>query len=219
MWVIQKNGKCFVRASVPIGEGEVITTSDTDLALGTVQRQQFLKWYRIGCRCNRCKDPTECGTNMSAVKCKKCDDGYLLPLRPLEVGSDWTCSTKKCKNVQPCNNAVEHIVSELKAKVDPILNETPVTLDTLGRIEEAIKSAAKDQVHPNHFLLGLLKRRYAHVVPLITPHLDSIGASSELEEKMIVWTKEYLQLVNVFWPGYSRFRGKLLSLPKLSIIN
>ena len=55
------------------------------------RREDIRKYWFFDCRCNRCTDRTEFGTNMSAVLCLKCKKGYLLPLNSLEYKSDWTC--------------------------------------------------------------------------------------------------------------------------------
>lgn len=40
---------------------------------------------------NRCSDPTECGSFVSALKCYCCADGDLLPAAPLDPDSAWEC--------------------------------------------------------------------------------------------------------------------------------
>ena len=63
--------------------------------LGTHKRRRRLKseWY-FDCHCERCTDPTELGTMVSAVLCEACEEGYLLPKDPLDAYSEWPCS--KC---------------------------------------------------------------------------------------------------------------------------
>ena len=61
--------------------------------LGTHKRRRRLRseWY-FDCSCERCVDPTELGTMVSAVLCEACETGYLLPKDPLDVYSEWPCS-------------------------------------------------------------------------------------------------------------------------------
>ena len=51
------------------------------------------------CSCSRCADPTENGSYMSGMKCSKCS-GYLLPTDPLNLDSNWKCSSGSCSNEQ-----------------------------------------------------------------------------------------------------------------------
>ena len=45
------------------------------------------------CKCKRCADSTELGTNFSTLRCKNpsCDGGLVTPKDPLDVDSDWSC--------------------------------------------------------------------------------------------------------------------------------
>lgn len=43
------------------------------------------------CHCERCMDPTEFGTYLGAIKCPSCENGYLLPIDPVDSFSSWKC--------------------------------------------------------------------------------------------------------------------------------
>ncbi len=65
----------FIKAAVPIRKGEIITISYSphDTFCGTLQRQISNEDVaHFICGCTRCKDPTELGTWISAVKCPSC---------------------------------------------------------------------------------------------------------------------------------------------------
>lgn len=66
-----------------IAAGEEITTRYTTPQWGTLRRQQMLQrqWF-FSCGCRRCRDPTEFGTMLNAVRCKECQGGYQLPKEP-----------------------------------------------------------------------------------------------------------------------------------------
>ena len=100
----------------PCCRGEEISTRYTTPQLGSYQRiQDIQKTWHFVCQCPRCLDPTEFGNNltlrqkcptfclsvhnktyldkmftkgsmMSAVKCERCDSGYLLPRLPTVIG-------------------------------------------------------------------------------------------------------------------------------------
>ena len=50
------------------------------------------EWY-FDCECERCRDPTELETFVSALICEVCEDDFLLPTEPLDYLSTWTCGT------------------------------------------------------------------------------------------------------------------------------
>ena len=59
-----------------------------------MQRQEFLldHWY-FTCQCQRCRDPTEFGTNTSGLPCTVTDcSGLLLPLD----SESWRCTVCGC---------------------------------------------------------------------------------------------------------------------------
>ena len=83
----------FVRARVAIKAGEEITVQYLSALRGTHKRRRKIRdeWY-FDCNCRRCRDPAECGTMISGVKCLRCHQGTLLPERPLEYNSPWLCN-------------------------------------------------------------------------------------------------------------------------------
>lgn len=84
-----------VFASKDIEKGEEITCCYTGIVPCTpVRRLQLFKAKQFWCKCSRCSDKTENGTNLSALKCfnKECI-GILLPKIPLNPLSKWLCDT------------------------------------------------------------------------------------------------------------------------------
>lgn len=64
---------------------------------GTKNRREHLKQSKFfDCECARCKDPTELGTYLSALKCRECSSGHLLSSDPLNETAIWICDNKKC---------------------------------------------------------------------------------------------------------------------------
>lgn len=107
-----KDGRRSLRvvATVNIGKGEEIRTRYITPQFDTARRQSMLQghWH-FRCRCRRCEDPTECGSMLGAIRCRRrlrqgsdsasiapssCP-GYLLPDCPHDpTSADWTC--KEC---------------------------------------------------------------------------------------------------------------------------
>ena len=56
---------------------------------GTVARRDHLfEQKKFWCRCDRCADPTEFGTNFSTIF----DDGFpMVSKNPLDSDSEWIC--------------------------------------------------------------------------------------------------------------------------------
>merc|ERR1712098_755612 len=72
------------------------------------------EWH-FDCCCSRCEDPTELGTYISAVRCRSCKIGYLLPKEPLEEDTVWHCN--KCGMItNACT--VLGLVDKIKSSVN-----------------------------------------------------------------------------------------------------
>lgn len=97
----------------------------------TISRRNHLKAVKhFWCQCDRCSDPRELGTLMSALKCPNCRQGLLLGLNPLEKNAPWKCSNQDCGLISTGNAGQTHefIRSELRqlvanARSDPELLE------------------------------------------------------------------------------------------------
>uniref|UniRef100_A0A182MJM8 SET domain-containing protein n=1 Tax=Anopheles culicifacies TaxID=139723 RepID=A0A182MJM8_9DIPT len=83
-----------VHASRPIKKGEQIMNNYSKILWGTQHRIIHLCFSKnFLCCCDRCKDPTESGTYLGALKCvrESCPEGRLLPINPLKISSLWRC--------------------------------------------------------------------------------------------------------------------------------
>uniref|UniRef100_A0A182XYF9 SET domain-containing protein n=1 Tax=Anopheles stephensi TaxID=30069 RepID=A0A182XYF9_ANOST len=83
-----------VHASRPIKKGEQIMNNYSKILWGTQHRIIHLCFSKnFLCSCDRCKDPTESGTYLGALKCvrESCPEGRLLPINPLKISSLWRC--------------------------------------------------------------------------------------------------------------------------------
>lgn len=82
-----------LRATIPISKGSQVFACYTFTLNGTADRQQHLmrgKFFQ--CRCERCSDPTELGTNFSSLVCRECQSGNLISSDPLSKTRQWKFS-------------------------------------------------------------------------------------------------------------------------------
>lgn len=83
-------------ARKPIKMGEEISISYAKILWSTPSRQSYLKITKqFTCKCDRCTDPTEGQTFLSALKCfdRASCSGLVLPIDPLNFTSAWKCHT------------------------------------------------------------------------------------------------------------------------------
>ena len=88
-----REGRVEIRARRDIMAGEEITTSYMRPRQDTQSRRQLLAhtWH-FWCECELCRDPSEGGTNLSALVCVGCGESSMLPEDPLDLETCWTCS-------------------------------------------------------------------------------------------------------------------------------
>uniref|UniRef100_A0A1I8PSQ3 SET domain-containing protein n=1 Tax=Stomoxys calcitrans TaxID=35570 RepID=A0A1I8PSQ3_STOCA len=96
------NGETIViTAARPIKQGEEIVTTYTKLLWSTLARKGFMALTKqFMCCCQRCQDPTENGTYLSALFCRAqgCK-GIVIPVQTKTLQPDWRCTT--CESVFP----------------------------------------------------------------------------------------------------------------------
>ena len=94
---VMPNNNVVLRAQKPIKKGEEITIQYISFMYGHLRRRKDIKacWF-FDCNCQRCLDPTEMGSFMSAVRCldENCD-GDVVPSDLSSIDNDWSCT--KCK--------------------------------------------------------------------------------------------------------------------------
>ncbi|XP_031631799.1 SET domain-containing protein SmydA-8-like [Contarinia nasturtii] len=93
-------GRIF--AARPIKKDEQIFISYSQLLWGTNSRRMHMMVSKqFLCSCNRCLDPTENSTNLSAIRCLNKDcDGLVLPIDAINFKSHAKCNLceKMCEN-------------------------------------------------------------------------------------------------------------------------
>lgn len=150
------NFRINVKAGRPIKKGEHLTTMYTHVLWGTQMRREHLKDTKyFECKCDRCKDPTELGTYLSALKCMGTEEqgacgGYQLPVDPLSASTEWSCN--KCP-VRISNDHVNFLMSQMNEEVDGLLVGRKASIKEL---EDLIEKLSKF-LHANHYHLFALK--------------------------------------------------------------
>lgn len=118
-----------VAAVRKVAKGEQLFVSYSQLLWNTPTRQAHMavtKQFR--CMCDRCRDPTEFSTVLSALNCPtSACSGYALPVNPLALTSRWQCF--KCANELSCA-AVLNMQSVLTAILKQYneADHTPITI-------------------------------------------------------------------------------------------
>lgn len=111
----------LVVASIFIQKDTEIFHAYTRLLWGTLTRRYHLmRTKHFSCRCPRCLDPTEMGTNIMALLCKKCK-GCVLPKSTFTKVLEWECT--RCKEPVP-EKQIGFTLSVLGAWLKPLDKET-----------------------------------------------------------------------------------------------
>lgn len=158
----KKQFKITMRAGRLIKAGEHLSIMYTHMLWGTAMRQEHLltnKYFL--CKCDRCLDPTELGTNFSSMKCigdigKTCG-GTLLPKNPIDITSFWFCD--RC-DVSISNEQIEIVLTNIEQEVDDLMTPSVSRIDpsTIGpQNYDALIEKLSKLLHENHFHLFALK--------------------------------------------------------------
>ncbi|ODN01047.1 Protein msta, isoform B [Orchesella cincta] len=209
------------RALVPIKAGDLITTVYNYKKLchkSTICRQPFLSdHYFFSCSCERCLDPSELNTFLSAVKCpsEKCD-GYLLPIEPNKSNSVWTCNSSTCDMIET-NTWVEEITESITRKFEPFPYKDPMrglakqmteTKRHIVGLKKLVDRYSGSHVHPNHYLLlnaewKIMQNCYYYI-------MNVKHWSPDVIDLIVSIGKKHLEIFDKLSPGVSRRRGYIL---------
>lgn len=193
---IKHGYKIKLRAGRDIKQGEPLKIMYTHMLWGTQTRREHLKACKyFECQCDRCADPTELGTYLSALKCIGSDlacGGTQLPTDPLDELSDWACD--RC-DVRISSDQQSFIVSQMSEEVDA------VTISRKGNVKELENLIDKfmQLLHKNHYHLFTIKHNliqlYGH-----QPGYFPNQMSDALLQKKIDMCRELLEIVDIIDP-------------------
>lgn len=188
--------KITIKAVVPILKNHHIATMYSHALWGTQARRQHLKDSKyFACKCQRCSDPTEIGTYLSAMKClgdenNPCD-GIQLPDDPLDDETEWSCS--KC-SVKVHNAQVNMIMSQMGEDVENVL-----MMDGSITVLENLLCRLSTFLHPNHYYMYSLKHSLVQLYGREQGYI-----TLEILDKKIKMCKELIAITKALDPGNAR---------------
>jgi len=193
-----------IRTSVDVPKGGMITTTYASTLDGTMERRKFIRESKLfDCGCERCCDPTEMQTYLSALKCpKNCtpsSSSYMLPDEPLDYDSKWTCLGCSHSINASC---MESIVKPIKEEIESIKDRNKL----IPMLEMVLTKYSDVVLHPNHYLmLGVvhsLSQFYGRFNGWLMEDLD-LGDIKRKE----MFCRKFLEILDIIEPGMSRIRG------------
>lgn len=191
---VNNNYKLSIVAGRDIKKGEHLSIMYSHMMWGTQTRQDHLKSLKyFTCHCNRCRDPTELKSYISALKClgeigKDCG-GTLLPIDPLSPKTEWVCNT--CP-IRMDNEEVTSFLSNVEQEVDDTLMGSEKA--TVPKLENLINKL-RPFLHPNHCHIWALKHSLVQLYGNIDPY-----TSEEYLKKKITMCNELLEVANILDP-------------------
>nr|CAD7593204.1 unnamed protein product [Timema genevievae] len=191
------NYRLTVRCSSQIKKGDTITLSYAYTLQGTLKRREHLKESKFfDCCCPRCKDPTELATYAGALKCPKCDVGYVISSEPLERAASWRCS--QCSNYTVTAHSVMLLLEKIADEVEALdANDIEAM--------EGFLQKYRNVLHPNHYHCLGVKHSLSQLYGKIQGYMINELPDKLLHRKRDV-CRELLRVINVLEPGYSRLR-------------
>ncbi|XP_050511529.1 SET domain-containing protein SmydA-8-like [Diabrotica virgifera virgifera] len=203
------NFKITFRAAMAISKEEHITSMYTNILWGTAARRDHLletKYFK--CQCKRCQDPSELGTNMSALKCIAGSDqdpcgGLQLPITPTYQNGAWMCN--KCKIKLPEMDVMK-FVHHLGTEVDKIMTKSPKYHELQDLLSKLLHF-----LHPHHYLLYNIR----HTFIQLFPDRDIVDENSpEIWLEKLNMCEDLIDLTKTIDPGNARlslYLGVLLN--------
>ncbi|KAK5641885.1 hypothetical protein RI129_010432 [Pyrocoelia pectoralis] len=204
-----KEYRLTVRASTEISVGQPITLSYAHTLHGTMRRREHLidnKFFE--CSCAKCADPTELGTYMSALRCPKCQNGWVISNDPLNHEASWSCNngTKdpscRCPGYKVSANSIRLLIDRITKEVEGLDSN-----DIQGM--ESFLQKYRNVLHPNHYLCLGIKLSLSQVYGKVTGYIINDLSPEALNRKKDI-CKEIMEVFNVIEPGFTRLRGVTL---------
>lgn len=113
---------------VDIKKGDVISLSYCQPLHSTIQRRNYLRYSKcFSCMCQRCRDPTECGTYIGSLVCPRCKSAKLVADDPLNETSDWDCDN--CSYKVSATN-FQFIQNRLQFGIENLSKRSPYDFET-----------------------------------------------------------------------------------------
>ncbi|XP_018323549.1 SET domain-containing protein SmydA-8-like [Agrilus planipennis] len=206
----EKDFRLTIRASLPISKNQPITLSYAYTLQGTLKRREHLlenKFFE--CMCKRCSDPTELGTFTSALRCPKCEKGWVLSTNPLDPEAAWSCnnsqtqeSENRCPGYRVTAKSMKLLINRITQEVDSI------DCNDIERMEEFLEKY-RNVLHPSHYLCLGVKLSLSQLYGKINGYLINELTDEQLTRKREI-CREIMKIFDIIEPGYTRLRGVTL---------
>lgn len=145
----QLNGRLL--ATRKILKDEELHVSYSQILWNTPTRQVHMALTKqFLCSCERCRDPSENGTFLAAIKCfSSACTGYILPVEPIKLTSTWKCGVckslsnytrivqmqevltnllKHCLKPQSTSSEIVRVIQQKLSKILPMSNQYVVEM-------------------------------------------------------------------------------------------
>lgn len=188
--------KITVKVTVPVVKNTHITTMYSHALWGTQARRQHLKDTKyFACKCPRCRDPTELGTYLSAMRClgdgnNSCN-GTHLPEDPLDDDTEWACN--KC-GIKVQNSQVNMLIAQMGEEVENVQmmgGSVPMLENLLCRLSTFL--------HPNHYHLYSIKHSLLQLYGRQPSYM-----SQEILAKKVQMCEGLIKITKTIDPGNAR---------------
>lgn len=190
-----------LRAKRDIGKGESITLSYVDTLKPTpLRREQLSKDKKFWCECARCLDPTEFGSNCSALSCPQCR-GPVLP-EDDDDGGIWACKSKNCADYSIAASKAKDILHDMYRE------STVLPSSSVKRSEQFLRERG-DVLHPNNGIMVAMKARVCGMYGRCKGHEMQHLTESDLVRKQRLGL-EAMEVLNLVEPGISGVKGLVL---------
>lgn len=194
--------KMQLRASDEIQRGAEISNLYVQAMSSTLPRRHQLrsKWH-FDCRCVRCADPYEMGSNLSTLKCTadKCS-GNLVSSNPLDPMAMWNCDL--CKIQEPFHYVIA-CMNEAKAKLKVKTQEDIISM------YERFLHEQESVFHPNHHTMLDVKMHLSLLYGNLKMYSILQMNHPQLERKQQC-LKDVLSTLTQVEIGYSSRKGKMM---------
>lgn len=201
-----------------INKGDPISATYTNSLWCTEDRRQHLNVSKcFWCECDRCFDPTEFGSYLSAIRCSRCsgfrdhiqsdDLQYITSTNPLDSEALWKCG--KCTNIQKANQIRAGNLAVGKELKEVNRSSVESLLAVLSKYESMLGPTNHHIVDVKYSIASLLGNRPAYQLDILS--MEQL----QLKEK---YCRELLQLADKVEPGSTRWRGQLLLELQMAVV-
>ncbi|XP_026473778.1 SET domain-containing protein SmydA-8 [Ctenocephalides felis] len=191
--------RVYVRTTTKVNKDDKLHSCYTYTMNRTIQRQRHVQETKyFQCKCERCRDPTELNTNMSSIRCSRCEHGYVLSENPLDFTSNWICKS--------CNQATSAV--DIETRMQKFQFEVDSLDESFGgvKVREELFKKLQMFLHPQNALLISLSHSLIQLYGRAPGYQFNQMSADQLKRK-IELCKDVLQVLDIIEPGLSRARA------------